>query len=131
MNNVLKNILQLAENEGVTVTKLEQVIGASKGVLSRAIGKNSDIQLKWIIKLVENYPLYSCEWLLKGEGLMIKKASNENLQPLFPEDDDELSYKKLAEARKETIESLQKVISHLEKEIDAHEKRQDPTNNRK
>ena len=131
MNNVLRNIMQIAENERITVTKLEQAIGASKGVLSRAIGKNSDIQLKWVLKIVEIYPQYSCEWLIKGEGSMIKDRNVENFQPPLSEDDNELSYKKLAEARKETIESLQKVIFHLEKQIDANEKRQDSTNNTK
>lgn len=128
MNNVLRNIIQIAENERITVTKLEQAIGASKGVLSRAIGKNSDIQLKWVLKIVEIYPQYSCEWLIKGEGSMIKNTIDENFQLPLSEDNDELSYKKLAEARKETIESLQKVIFHLEKEINANEKRQDSTN---
>jgi hypothetical protein len=33
----------LAKNENLTIIKLEQEIGASKGVLSRAIAKNTDI----------------------------------------------------------------------------------------
>lgn len=123
MNPILEKIAHLAENEGVTMYKLERVIGASKGVLSRAIQNNSDIQAKWILKLVKNYPQYSCEWLLKNEGPMIKDEKSENYRPIFSEDEDEKRYKNLAESRKETIESLQKIISLLEKQILDNEKK--------
>lgn len=119
MNTILKNIKQLAENEGLTVTGLEKVLGASKGVLSRAMANNSDIQAKWLLKLVENYPLYSCEWLIKSEGSMIK-AKNYFIKEV-PEVEREINYKELAESRKETIESLQKIIMHLERQIAANE----------
>lgn len=51
---------------------MEKVIGASKGVLSRAINNGTDIQSKWIQIIVENYPHYSAEWLLTGRGEMQK-----------------------------------------------------------
>ena len=51
---------------------MERSLGASKGVLSRAISNGTDIQSKWIQILVENYPLYSSEWLLTGTGNMLK-----------------------------------------------------------
>ena len=51
---------------------MEKSIGASKGVLSRAITNGTDIQSKWIELLVENYPHYSAEWLLTGKGEMLK-----------------------------------------------------------
>lgn len=123
MNPILEKIMHLAENEGITLYRLEQVIGASKGVLSHAINNNRDIQAKWVLKLVKNYPQYSCEWLLRSEGPMIKAATSENYTPAYNEEEDEKSYKKLAESRKETIESLQKIISLLEKQILDNEKR--------
>lgn len=123
MSIVLENIRHLIVNEGITVSKLEQIIGASQGVLSRAMSNNSDIQLKWILKLVENYPEYSCEWLLKNEGPMIRVVDNENFQISFGVDEDEKGYKKLAEAQQETIESLKKVISLLEKQVLYYEKK--------
>ncbi|MFW0736437.1 S24 family peptidase [Flavobacterium sp. T12S277] len=75
MNNILDSFSKVAKNEGVTITKLEHVIGASKGVLSRAIANNSDIQAKWILKLVENYPQYNSEWLLTGKEPMLKSKN--------------------------------------------------------
>ncbi|MCZ2084124.1 MAG: hypothetical protein LC112_07600 [Flavobacteriales bacterium] len=65
-------MVKIAENEGITITKLEQKIGASKGVLSRAIAQNSDIQSKWLLRLVENYPQYNTNWILSEHGEMLK-----------------------------------------------------------
>ena len=73
MAKILENISVLAEKEGITIGALEKKIGASKGVLSRAIDKGTDIQAKWIVQMVENYPQYSAQWLLTGEGSMLKK----------------------------------------------------------
>lgn len=72
MNKILPRIESIANNEGITIGALERKIGASKGVLSRAIANGTDIQSKWIQAIVENYPLYSAEWLLSGKGEMIR-----------------------------------------------------------
>lgn len=74
MNNILSKIQQIASNEGITIGAFERSIGASKGVLSRAIANGTDIQAKWLEKIVENYPTYSAEWLLTGEGEMLKAS---------------------------------------------------------
>jgi phage repressor protein C with HTH and peptisase S24 domain len=76
MENILEIFKKISENESITITKLESVIGASKGVLSRAIANKSDIQSKWILKLVENYPQYEPNWLLTGKGSMLKVKKN-------------------------------------------------------
>lgn len=71
METILERIQQMAINENIAITALERVIGASKGVLSRAINNKTDIQAKWLRGIVENYPQYSARWLLTGEGEMI------------------------------------------------------------
>lgn len=113
MSILLENIRQLSVNEGITITRLEHVIGASKGVLSRAMANNSDIQAKWVVRIVENYPRYNCDWLIKNEGPMIKEEINEQI--IISES--AINYKELAESRKETIESMKKTIMHLEEKI--------------
>ena len=72
MGTILSRIQEIALKEGITIGALERNIGASKGVLSRAINNGTDIQSKWIQIIVENYPNYSSEWLLTGRGEMIK-----------------------------------------------------------
>lgn len=72
MRNILSRIQEIASNEGLTIGAMERSIGASKGVLSRAINNGTDIQAKWLNTIVENYPQYSAEWLLTGKGDMLK-----------------------------------------------------------
>lgn len=87
MGNILSRIQDIASNEGITIGALERCIGASKGVLSRAINNGTDIQSKWITILVENYPQYSPAWLLTGEGNMLRTESEkENIPVAHPSD---------------------------------------------
>ncbi len=76
MDNVLNRISKLADNESISIGALEKLVGASKGVFSRAIANGTDVQSKWIQRVVENYPHYSARWLLTGEGEMLYTSSN-------------------------------------------------------
>lgn len=81
MNSILTRIEKLAKNEGITIGALERNIGASKGVLSRAIANGTDIQSKWVQSMAENYPQYSAEWLLAGRGNMIRDEDQQLATP--------------------------------------------------
>ena len=72
MSKILSRIQEIASREGITIGAMERMIGASKGVLSRAIANGTDIQSKWLMSIVENYPKYSGDWLLTGQGDMLK-----------------------------------------------------------
>jgi len=71
-NSVLDRIASIAAMEGISITRLELNIGASKGVLSRALMKGTDIQSKWLTEIVKRYPHYNADWILSGEGEMYK-----------------------------------------------------------
>lgn len=73
MELIVDRIKQIADNENIKITPFEESIGASKGVLSRAIKSRTDIQSKWVVSVVENYPRYRPEWLLTGKGSMLKQ----------------------------------------------------------
>lgn len=75
MGTILSRIQEIASEEGITIGALERQIGASKGVLSRAINNGTDIQSKWVQTIVENYPHYSPRWLMTGRGEMFDKES--------------------------------------------------------
>ncbi|MBF4519434.1 hypothetical protein IRZ71_24080 [Flavobacterium sp. ANB] len=115
MNILLENIKILAENENISISKLEKEIGSSQAVLSRAIAKNTDIQAKWVLKIAEKYPQYSCDWLLKKEGPMLREMTkNTDIYGLL--EDGVENFKILTTSQKQIIESLQKVIFYLEKQ---------------
>ena len=71
MGKILERIQAISRHEGITIGALERSIGASKGVLSRALTNGTDIQYKWIQAIVDNYPHYAAEWLLRGTGPML------------------------------------------------------------
>lgn len=56
MSNIL-DIIQsyLAENH-ISIRSFEQSIGASNGVISRALKKHTDIQSKWMSNIFDVYP---------------------------------------------------------------------------
>lgn len=85
MKNILERISKIAENEGITMTGLEAVIGASKGVLSRAVKNGTDIQSKWIVKIVENYPQYS-SWILTGDDNDINNLNLNDDESIYTDD---------------------------------------------
>lgn len=82
MENILSRVQRLSDNEGIKITSLERDISASKGVLSRAIANNTDIQAKWLQKIVEKYPQYNANWLLTGQGPMLKAQEVQTSQKM-------------------------------------------------
>lgn len=66
MSTILERIASFAQKKQIPIGGIERQIGASKGVLSRAIQNDTDIQAKWLQKLVENFPDCSGQWLLTG-----------------------------------------------------------------
>lgn len=67
MVNSVDIFYEVADKENLTITALERAIGASKGVISRAKKNNSDIQMKWFLSLVENFPLHDYSKLIHGQ----------------------------------------------------------------
>jgi|25_taG_2_1085351.scaffolds.fasta_scaffold00162_2 exonuclease VII small subunit len=110
MRNILQVFTDIAQNEGITITNLEKKIGASKGVLSRAISKGTDIQAKWLIALVDNYPLYSAEWILTGTGPMLQRDSAESISK---ETDPDVLREKLVNLQNQ-LDALEKANNALE-----------------
>ncbi len=73
---MINRIKQFIEYLKVNVRDFEIRINASDGTIRRAIKNNTDIQAKWLVSITENYPLLSAEWLLRGEGSMLKNEPN-------------------------------------------------------
>ncbi|MGK6349805.1 hypothetical protein [Parapedobacter sp. DT-150] len=120
----MKRIKEISNKEGVSVTALEASIGASKGVFSRALANGTDIQSKWLVKLAENYPQYSPEWLLTGNGKMSKADIARDLPENYaPNDLTDLSgelfqtLKQVISSQETTIRSQEVTIAALQKRI--------------
>ncbi|MCS4166620.1 MULTISPECIES: hypothetical protein [Sphingobacterium] len=134
MSSVLKRIKIVADREGMSVSAFEATIGASKGVFTRALANGTDIQSKWLINLVEKYPQYSSEWLLKGEGdmlkpnLVLKEEEETYLTPELEGITNSVinslrqviaSQNITIKSQEKTIMSLERLLSSLEREIES------------
>ncbi len=121
MSNILSRIQDISTNEGITIGALERRIGASKGVLSRAINNGTDIQSKWLQIIVDNYPQYSTRWLLTGEGNMLAEegAAGTADTPQQPSSDTNTAQMvdKMLDMAKE-IGRLQEQVRHLTAELE-------------
>lgn len=134
MNTILTIFSIIAENEGISLSALEKSIGASKGVLSRALKHGTDIQVKWLIALVENYPQYNPEWILTNKGPMLKHKETNDLHHMKEAGETYQLHEKITaleeqinilktaiDALKENNDSLKEIKELLQKRIDALE----------
>lgn len=75
-STIASRLSQIIECKGINVTQFERSIGASSGVIRKAIAQNSDIQSKWLTAISENYPDISPLWILTGRGGMLCDSSS-------------------------------------------------------
>ena len=69
--NAKEKIQKYIDFKGITVYKLEGSVGLSNGYW----GKIKSISADVLIKIARAYPDISAEWLLRGDGSMIKTNS--------------------------------------------------------
>lgn len=119
MENFLSRIVQFIENEGITLTFFEREIGASKGVLSRALRNNTDVQSKWLSIIVEKYPQLSPDWLLTGKGSMYRE---EGARQIVNGSGNQAIGGSTINVAESEIEYYRKRVSELEKLVEQKDK---------
>lgn len=70
---MISRLAQFIEFQNISVRAFEKKISASDGMIRRAIGNNTDIQSKWITNIADIYPALNIDWLITGNGEMLKK----------------------------------------------------------
>lgn len=114
---IKKRILQYLEFKGISKYEFYQKTGVSNGVLSQKNGLSEDN----IMKLLSYYRDININWLISGEGEMLKanlmaEASNKVSEPERkpPDDKDQM----IIELQQHRITSLEKDLKEREREID-------------
>ena len=120
--NTLQRIKQYIDYKGIRISAFEREIGMSNGSFASQLKKNKTIGLDKLENILRRYSDINLEWLLKGTGSMIKLDAFREEPVIYyktekADKEEAVNYKDLAQARKETIESLQKVIQYLEAQI--------------
>lgn len=120
--NTLKRIKQYLDSKDIRVSVFEREIGFSNGSFASQLKNDKTIGVDKLEKILRTYTDINGDWLLTGNGNMLKEdilnetvALYNKIDKVNPEE--ATNYKELAEARKETIESLKKVILYLEAQI--------------
>ena len=117
MKSFFDRITEITKNEGINITTLEQRIGASQGVLSRAKRNNTSISSEWIIKILENYPIYNANWLLKGQGEMIENRGGTDESEVTFLREKNILLQKNSQLLEEKVERLEEELTALKKRI--------------
>ncbi|WP_143961620.1 hypothetical protein [Litoribacter populi] len=119
MNDIVDRIGEFAKVRNISIRKIEHAIGASNGTLSKSIGKERDIQTRWLAKFMVEFPEVNPTWLLTGKGSVL--LNSEGHQP--PRMDDPIQdYPLFQNQTEEVIHSLKKVIHALEGQLEEKEK---------
>jgi hypothetical protein len=69
----LKRIKQYIDYKGITNQKFEKEVGFSNGAFSSQLKKNKTIGVDKLENILTSYTEINPEWLLTGEGAMLKK----------------------------------------------------------
>jgi transcriptional regulator with XRE-family HTH domain len=119
-DNTLKRIKQYLDSKGIKVSVFEREIGMSNGSFASQLKNDKTIGVDKLEKILRIYSDINIEWLLTGRGEILKLNNEKGATytKIDSENSEEaINYKELAEARKETIESLKKLIVYLEAQI--------------
>jgi hypothetical protein len=115
ITNIKDRILQIAENKGVAKERFFEILGFSYGNFkgkSKISAPSTDI----IVEISSKFPDINIEWLITGNGTILKTPlpSNEN-------DRDVEHLKELLEEKSKRIEALEKNIKLLEEKCNFQE----------
>ncbi len=105
----INRLLQYLEYKEIKPTAFEKVIGLSNGYLGVQKKRNADIGEGVILKLVDNCLDLSLNWLILGEGSMLKDAISPETSARDPRDVE------MIELQKFKIKSLEDEIVKLKK----------------
>lgn len=120
-----ERIKQIIENEGLSVRKFEEIISCSNGVIAKSLKNKTDISVKVLISIKENFPQYSAEWLLTGEGDMFVSKDVSDCKQTDDGEEENIS-RRLDDMEKretqrdfllnriaDTLEGISKILAHL------------------
>ena len=76
MNDRLRKFLDF---QGISVRQFEAMIGSSDGKIAKFMATNSSLKSDTLSKIMEVFPQLSIEWLITGEGEMLKSPVDGSL----------------------------------------------------
>lgn len=72
MDTLSDRIRQIIDYHGLSIRAFEQKIECKEGIIQKFLQRNTDLNTKNITNIALFFPNLSTEWLLTGEGNMLK-----------------------------------------------------------
>lgn len=76
-DGIKDRLKQVIDFQGISIRQFEKSIGASNAYFSSI---KDDISTKYIRNIMRVYPNISIEWIISGEGNMLRSGSANNMQ---------------------------------------------------
>ena len=76
MSKIIQRIQQFAEYQYDSIREFERESGVTQGVFAKSFKNQSEIRTDSVESFAQRFPEVSAEWLLRGEGEMLKKESS-------------------------------------------------------
>jgi len=133
MENIPIRIDRIIKNEMISTRAFEMKIGVSEGVIAKCVKNQTDTGGSVLSKILNELPKYSGDWLLTGNGGMLKSRqenylnmsdidSKENIPTVEDHKEGYISLNKKEKTEllilKNENELLKKIILEKNKEID-------------
>jgi len=112
MGNISLRIKQYSDYKGISIRQIESTIGASNGVISNAIKKNTDIQSKWLSIIITCFEDINPTWLLTGKGEMLISTEEEILTESEPIVEYKIQDNGIVDYLKNEVKELQAKYEH-------------------
>ena len=118
----INRLISYLDHKDFKYTRFEKDVGLSNGYIGKMLRKNTDLGSSIIEKIIAYYPDLNSDWLLTGEGNMIKSIQNDNV----PINCTSCPYKSIADRYERDIERYQKEIERLSRRINDLTSQPDP-----
>jgi hypothetical protein len=77
--STIERIFKYIGYKGISVNEFSKTIDVSNGYFAKQKGANANIGSQIIEKIVNNYPELNTDWLITGNGDMLRSCSKQNV----------------------------------------------------
>ena len=115
--NIIDRLLQFIEIQNISINKFAQKIDVSNAYFAKQKKNNANIGSQIIEKIVREYKDLNLEWLITGEGTMLKTHITEPFEKQ-EEPQTKSNFGEVIERNEKMIKLLEEQVSFLKKQLE-------------
>lgn len=111
-------VLKLIKEKDLSINGLARIVGMNQSNLSMQFNGSRKLSLETIVSLLNAFSDISAEWLLRGEGNMLRTATSNDTSAVSDEKVKDVAYwKHVALSMSEEVTEKKDRIKELEREL--------------